>query len=238
MGRSGPGRRFTARAAHPALEIMPHSGPGSLAGVVHPSYPNTAHLAGCSKGPAARRRPTAAREAYSPPGGAREPCLGHRNDHRRSRRLAPDEARPPRTPHSRSWAFSAACGAAHGKGGRNDPVDAGAVPAPGRHVAPVAGAWPRGPWRTPRPRPRASARPPLHEDLAVDDDRVHVAPAAGVHQRLDGIGVEAGAEVIEVDQQDVGLGARGRGGRDRRARRNLQPPSVAALKTSRGSPAW
>src|SRR4030095_10709829 len=90
--------------------------------------------------------------------------------------------------------------------GRNDAAHAGAVPAPAGHLLPVvACGFARlgehlllvGPLET----------SPFDEDLAVHDDGVDVAPGAGVDERLDGIGVERAAEVVEVDEQDVGLGA-------------------------------
>src|SRR3989442_10289387 len=96
--------------------------------------------------------------------------------------------------------------AVNGKGGRDDPVDRCAIPAPGGHVGPEALCHLAGPGiHLVLVDPRGATA--LDEDLAVHDDRVHVAPGPGVDQGLDGISVDGGAEMGEVDEQDVGLGA-------------------------------
>ena len=83
---------------------------------------------------------------------------------------------------------------------------------------PSSGAWPRAPSRAPAPRPSAVRRPSLTSTLPVHDHRVDVAAGARVHERLDRIGVHGPAEMVEVDEQDVGLGRRARGGPDRDGR--------------------
>src|SRR5215470_4037195 len=93
----------------------------------------------------------------------------------------------------------------HRKGRRDDLVHAVAVPAPLRHVRPeILRRLAR--LRIDLVHPRQSAT--LHQDLAVHDHGVHVAPGARVHQRLDGIRVHRRAQVVEVDQEDIGFGSR------------------------------
>src|SRR6266571_3134671 len=49
---------------------------------------------------------------------------------------------------------------------------------------------------------------PLDQSFAIDNHRVHIPPTAKIHQSLDRVGIEGGAEVVEVDEQYIGFGAR------------------------------
>src|SRR5215471_15479661 len=76
---------------------------------------------------------------------------------------------------------------------RDDLVHAVAVPAPLRHVRPEILR------RLTRLRidlilVHTGQPTALHQDLTVHDHRIHVAPGARVHQRLDRIRVDGGAE--------------------------------------------
>src|SRR5712691_3817870 len=49
---------------------------------------------------------------------------------------------------------------------------------------------------------------PLDQSLAVDNHGIHITPTTKIHQGLERVGVEGGAEVVEVDEQDIGFCAR------------------------------
>ena len=64
---------------------------------------------------------------------------------------------------------------------------------------------------------------PLDQSLAIDNHGIHITPTTKIHQGLDRVGVEGGAEVVEVNEQYIGFGARG------------QASQVVACEESAGS---
>src|SRR4030095_3689085 len=45
----------------------------------------------------------------------------------------------------------------------------------------------------------------LDQGFAIDNHGVHIPPTTKIYQGLDRVGVEGGAEVIEVDEQYIGF---------------------------------
>src|SRR5438132_10185869 len=92
----------------------------------------------------------------------------------------------------------------HGKSRRHDLLQVAASPVPGGDLAPeaVRGLLGVGVHLC---LVDVHNITPLDQRFAVDNHGVHIPPTAKIHQGFDRVGIEGGAEVVEVDEQYIGF---------------------------------
>src|SRR5215813_12225010 len=103
-----------------------------------------------------------------------------------------------------SWCVSSAM---DGKSRRHEILKLAASPVPGRGLAPetVCGLPGIGVYLG---LVDVHDIAPLDQRFAIDNHGIYITPTTKIHQSLDRVGIEGGAEVVEVDEQYIGFGAR------------------------------